>query len=75
VNNNELVNGLGDGKTTPDWEVTGAFTANLRAERSGTGNGRIYTITVECADASENSSAASAEVIVPHNKSKKTGKK
>jgi hypothetical protein len=34
----------------PDWEITGPLTVNLRAERSGRGDGRVYTITVECED-------------------------
>lgn len=39
----------------------------LRAERSGEGDGRIYTITYRAADASGNSANASATVTVPHN--------
>jgi hypothetical protein len=38
----------------------------LRAERSGSGAGRVYTITVRCRDASNNSSTAKAAVRVPH---------
>lgn len=47
VTSNEPVNGQGDGDTSPDWIITGDHTVLLRAERSGNGNGRIYTITVE----------------------------
>jgi hypothetical protein len=43
----------------------------LRAERSGIGEGRIYTITYEVTDACGNSSIDTAEVTVPKNKSKK----
>jgi hypothetical protein len=71
VSSNEPVNGPGDGNTAPDWEITGDLTVNLRAERSGTGNGRTYTITVMCTDAYGNSSTETVCVIVPHNKSKK----
>lgn len=39
----------------------------LRAERSGNSNGREYTITYEATDASGNSAAAIATVMVPHN--------
>ena len=39
----------------------------LRAERLGTGTGRIYTITYTATDASGNSASASATVTVPHN--------
>jgi hypothetical protein len=68
VASNEPVNGLGDGDTSPDWEITGLLSVNLRAERSGTGTGRIYTITVLCKDASGNSSTRCIDVLVPHNK-------
>ena len=39
----------------------------LRAERSGKGDGRIYTITYQAADFSGNSATASATATVPHN--------
>ncbi|MFH0344929.1 MAG: HYR domain-containing protein [Chromatiales bacterium] len=66
VSSNEPINGLGDGNTASDWVITGDFTVKLRAERSGTGNGRVYTITVQCADNSGNSSTRTVEVRVPH---------
>jgi hypothetical protein len=71
ASSNEPENGLGDGDTAPDWEITGDLTANLRAERSGSGNGRVYTLTVTCSDASGNSSNKWVTVKVPHDKSKK----
>jgi hypothetical protein len=74
VASNEPVNGLGDGNTAPDWVITGGLTVKLRAERSGKGNGRIYTITVECADSSGNSSTDTATVTVPHDKGKGNNK-
>ena len=58
-------------ETSPDWEITGDLTLELRAERSGNGDGRIYTITVECADSSGNKSNSAVEVAVPHDKGKK----
>jgi hypothetical protein len=73
VTSNEPVNGLGDGNTEPDWEITGALTVNLRAERAGGGDGRIYTIVVECSDASGNTSAASVDVVVPHDQRQGAG--
>jgi hypothetical protein len=33
--------------TEADWEITGPLSVNLRAERTGNGAGRVYTITVE----------------------------
>lgn len=70
VNSNEPINGLGDGDTAPDWEITGNLAVNLRAERSGNGSGRIYTITVECSDVSGNSMAKDVTVSIPHDKSR-----
>ena len=67
VASNEAVNGHGDGHTSPDWRITGNLTLDLRAERSGQGTGRTYTITVEARDASGNASTATATVAVPHN--------
>jgi hypothetical protein len=54
-----------DGDTGPDWEITGPASVNLRAERSGTGSGRIYTITLEARDRSGNVSTKTVTVIVP----------
>jgi Mg-chelatase subunit ChlD len=70
VNSNEPINGLGDGDEEPDWANISDLTADLRAERSGTGDGRIYTITVECTDEVGNATTANVNVSVPHNKSK-----
>ena len=50
----------------PDWEITGDLTVRLRAERSGPGPGRAYTITVECRDGAGNRTAGTATVAVPH---------
>ena len=71
VASNEPVNGLGDGDTAPDLVITGDLAVELRAERSGKGNERIYTITVECADSSGNSATDTATVTVLHDKGKK----
>jgi len=70
VSSNEPIDGLGDGDTAPDWEITGNLTVNLRAERSGAGTGRVYTNTVQCTDASKNSSTKSVTVTVPHDQGK-----
>ena len=39
----------------------------LRAERSGQGSGRIYTLTATATDVAGNSASATARCIVPHN--------
>jgi hypothetical protein len=67
----EPESGVGTGSTASDWELTGTFDISLRAERSGKGNGRIYTVTVECADDAGNSSDGLVTALVPHDKRKK----
>ena len=71
VSSNEPADGLGDGDTSPDWEITGGLTLRLRAERAGTGSGREYTITVEASDASGNTTIQTVVVSVPKNRSTK----
>lgn len=62
--------GSGDGKTVNDIQgaETGAedYEFQLRAERAGKGDGRIYTVTYTATDESGNSASASATVVVPH---------
>jgi hypothetical protein len=45
------------------------MTLDLRAESSGMGNGRTYTITVEARDAAGNASTRTVTVFVPRNMS------
>ena len=68
VSSNEADDGLGDGDTPNDIVIIDDYTFDLRAERSGTGDGRIYTITYQVTDACGNSSIATAEVTVPKDK-------
>lgn len=65
VSSNEPLDGLGDGDTSPDWEVIDAHHVRLRVERSGTGTGRIYTITVTCTDPAGNTVVRTVTVKVP----------
>ncbi len=72
ITSDEAANGLGDGDTAPDWAVqaAGASVADVlvRAERSGLGDGRLYTISASATDRAGNSSAAAVgTVTVPHN--------
>ena len=71
VSSDEPVDGTGDGDTSPDWEITGDLTLRLRAERAGTGSGRVYTITVEARDYSGNTTLETISVTVPKNQSHK----
>jgi hypothetical protein len=67
ITSNEPDNGLGDGDTAEDIQgaTADALTFMLRAERSGKGNGRIYTVTYQATDASGNTTTKAATVIVP----------
>jgi hypothetical protein len=65
VSSNEPEEGTGDGDTPGDWTITGALTVDLRSERSGSGNGRVYTITLVATDASGNESFETVDVVVP----------
>jgi len=49
-----------------DWLITGDLTVNLRAERAGNGDGRVYTITVQCSDAAGIVTTKTVTVTVPH---------
>lgn len=66
IASDEPVNGTGDGDTEPDWATAGAHGVTLRAERAGSGDGRVYTITITARDAAGNSAAATTTVSVPH---------
>ncbi len=61
----EPVDGAGDGNTCPDAQGVGASAAQLRAERSGSGNGRVYTIYFTATDKQGNSSKGRVKVGVP----------
>jgi WD40-like Beta Propeller Repeat len=66
ISSNELINGTGDGDTEPDWEIVDAHHVRLRAERSGEGCGRIYTIVITAIDSQGNTSTQTVSVTVPH---------
>ncbi len=70
VTSNEPVDDGGDGSTAPDWKIVGDLAVELRAERSGSRNGRVYTITVRCTDDSGNSSERAVQVTVAHDQRK-----
>lgn len=73
ISSSEPGNGLGDGDTPND--IQGADTGTddrqfqLRAERSGTGADRTYTVVYEATDSAGNVTTVSTTVTVPHSRS------
>jgi hypothetical protein len=69
---NEADNGQGDGNTTNDIQDAEYGTDDrefkLRAERSGKGSGRVYTITYEAEDNAGNTTTRQVIVTVPKSK-------
>ncbi|MFC1989970.1 HYR domain-containing protein [Chloroflexota bacterium] len=57
----------GDGNTLEDIVIVDKNTVELRAERLGGSDGRVYTLNYSVTDASGNTSTASVKVIVEHN--------
>ena len=66
VTSNEPQGSSEKGDVTGDWQVINNNLVQLRAERLGSGIGRIYTITITATDPEGNSSTATATVSVPH---------
>lgn len=64
--------GTGDGHTSDDVQDAAFGTddrqVRLRAERSGLGNDRVYTLTYRARDAAGNTALASVTVVVPHDR-------
>jgi hypothetical protein len=67
VMQDEPVNGVGDGDTSPD-AVPQGETVLLRAERAGTGNGRVYEVTFTAVDSQGGHCTGSVTVCVPHDR-------
>jgi hypothetical protein len=77
VASSEPADDRGDGNTECDYYIdsvddqTGVIELRLRAERSGKGDGRTYTVTIIATDESSNQSVAIVEIFAPHDKRKK----
>ena len=72
VSSDEPDNAGSDGNTINDIVIAGdCKSVQLRAERMGGGNGRVYTITFSVTDASGNVGTATAIVTVPHSRNGK----
>ena len=65
----EASNANGDGNTDDDIVINEAGEIFVRAERSGSGEGRFYTITYRATDNSGNVGFGSADIAVPHDNS------
>ena len=64
------VNGLGDRDTSPDVVIqmgSPADTVLIRAERAGTGDGRVYVVSFTADDGFE-SCAGTVTISVPHSR-------
>jgi hypothetical protein len=67
VTSDEPDNSGGDGNSTHDIVIAAdCKSVQLRSERKGGSNGRVYTITFKVTDSSGNSSTATAKVVVDH---------
>ena len=66
VSSDEPENGYGDGNTFNDIVIAAnCKSVQLRAERSGNVNGRVYTLTFRLVDSSGNVRIATRTVTVP----------
>ncbi len=64
----EAVNAPGSGNTAPDGKGVGTDEAQVRAERAGGGNGRVYHIGFTADDGQGGVCSGEVLVSVPHNK-------
>ena len=73
ISQDEPVNGMGDGNTAPDAMLATppADHAWVRAERSATGDGRVYRLHYTATDSHGATCQGSATVSVPHDKGKR----
>jgi hypothetical protein len=63
----ENAQGNGDGNTTDDIIISeDCKSVQLRKERQGRGNGRVYTITLAADDGNGNTGTTTCQVTVPH---------
>jgi len=70
ITQDEAVNSESSGNTSPDGKGIGLPFAQLRSERDGTGDGRVYTIYFEASDSAGNQCTGSVSVTsVVHDQS------
>jgi hypothetical protein len=66
VSSDEAVNARGDGNSKPDIVMDCDGSVQLRAERAGGGNGRVYTLLYRVVDEAGNEATVECRVQVPH---------
>jgi len=62
------IKGAGGAIPAPDADGIGTNTSSLRAERSGTGNGRLYEITFVASDGKDGETVGNVTVCVPQDR-------
>ncbi len=65
----EDANGNGDGRTCEDMVIVDSKSVQLRSEREGRGDGRIYTIHYAVTNSAGATTQSSCRVYVPHDQS------
>jgi hypothetical protein len=70
ITQDEPVSGNSD-KTAPDATGLGTGVAKIRAERNGSGNGRVYHVGFEANDGRGGTCNGAIEVVVPHSQNEK----
>ena len=73
IRQDEPVNDKADGNTAPDGTGVGTDSPEIRAERAGTGNGRVYHIGFTASDGQGGTCTGEVTVGVPTSQGKKGG--
>jgi hypothetical protein len=66
ISQDEPLLGGGSGNTCPDGKGVGTSSASVRAERSGTGDGRVYRVSFASSDGKGGQCTGSVRICVPH---------
>jgi hypothetical protein len=66
VTQDERLLGTGSGDTSPDAKLASGGSVSIRAERSGGGDGRVYTIAFTVTDSHGATCSGTTTVSVPH---------
>ena len=72
VTQDEPVNGSGDGDTCPDATIVDGF-AQVRLERAGNGNGRVYAVSFTASDGHGGACSGTVPVCVSHDRGRNRG--